>query len=223
MSAIPIAVLTNGTLFYQPDVREELKLADLVLPSLDAVSEDVFRKINQPHEQIKIKNVIKGLQQFSREYQGEIWLEVFMVKGINDSEAELDLLHQVIKSIAPARVQLNSLDRPPAFSQVQSIAIQDLESIRNKWSDLQVDIIKRVKQRKEIASFSKNLENNILNTIIRRPLTIDDLIHITGKNRLEIYKYIDVLEKEKKVYAQILDDKIFYRSTKKQPLESSSV
>ena len=209
---IPAAVLTNGTLLYLKEVREDLMKADVVLPSLDAVTPHVFSKINRPHKGLSIDLIIDGLITFRNEYSGEIWLEVFIAKDINDSHKELNQIYQAIQKIRPNKVQLNSLDRPPACDNIQPVEINILENIVEKWRDLpvEVEIIKRIRKREEIASFSKNLENNILNTINRRPLTIEDLEALTGKNKLELFKYIDVLEKEKKIQAQIVGDKIFY-------------
>jgi predicted transcriptional regulator len=111
-------------------------------------------------------------------------------------------------------VQLNSLDRPPAYPGVTAVDTALLEQIAAGWKNLPipVDIIRRASNRKEIFAFSKNLEHNILNTIKRRPLAIEDLEELTGKKRCEIYKYIDILEKEKKISAKIVGDKIFYSS-----------
>jgi wyosine [tRNA(Phe)-imidazoG37] synthetase (radical SAM superfamily) len=209
---IPVAVLTNGTLLYLKEVQEDLMKADVVLPSLDAVTPHVFSKINRPHKGLSIDLIIDGLITFRNEFSGEIWLEVFIAKGINDNEEELDKIFRNIKKIKPDKVQLNSLDRPPACDNIQPVEIKTLENIIEKWKDLpvEVEIIKRIRKRDEIISFSRNLENNILNTINRRPLTIEDLEALTSKNKLELFKYIDVLEKEKKIQVQIVGNKIFY-------------
>jgi wyosine [tRNA(Phe)-imidazoG37] synthetase (radical SAM superfamily) len=210
MTSIPIAVLTNGTLLYLKEARDEIIDADVVLPSLDAVSPGIFSRINRPHPELDINDIIQGLVDFKREFNGEIWLEVFIARSINDSDEELANFYRAVKKIQPHRVQLNSLDRPPAVEGTQPADLETLERIQEQWGDLTVDIIKRIRQREEIAAFSFNLENNILNTIKRRPLTVDDLETLTGKNRLEIFKYLDVLEKEKKVLPKIVGDKIFY-------------
>lgn len=210
MTDIPTAVLTNGTLLYDPEVRVDLALADLVLPSLDAVTPEVFAKINRPHCELDIGRIIEGLIAFRNQYPGEIWLEIFIAAGINDGDAELDKIYHAVRKIRPDKVQLNSLDRPPAYEDIREVCIETLEKIKEKWRDLPVEIVKRIRKRKEIASFSRNLENNIVNTINRRPLTIEDLEALTGKNKLELFKYIDVLEKEKKIKAQVVGDKIFF-------------
>jgi wyosine [tRNA(Phe)-imidazoG37] synthetase (radical SAM superfamily) len=213
MTSIPIAVLTNGTLLHLEEVRDELAQAHLVLPSLDAVTPGVFAGINRPHPALDIDTVIRGLAAFRAQFKGQIWLEVFIAKGINDSEAELAHLYRTINEIRPDRVQLNSLDRPPAVEDVQAVSLETLETIKKKWRGLTVQIIKRIRKREEIAAFSNNLENNILNTIKRRPLTIDDLEILTNKKRLELFKYIDVLEREKRIFPRIVEGKVFYSPT----------
>jgi wyosine [tRNA(Phe)-imidazoG37] synthetase (radical SAM superfamily) len=212
MTDIPVAILTNGTLLHMKEVRKDIADADLVLPSLDAVTPAAFKRINKHHEGLDIDTYINGIKTFRKEFNGPVWLEVFIAKGINDSEEEIDHTYRVVKEIDPDLVQLNSLDRPPAYKDIQPVDRKFLEAVAKKWQDLPVEIVNRVKKREEITAFSSNLENNILNTIQRRPLTIDDLEALTGKDRSELFKYIDVLEKEKKVRPKIVGDRIFYAS-----------
>ena len=110
-----VAVLTNGTLLHLPEVRRDLLAADVVLPSLDAATPSGFQQINQPCEELGIDRIIDGLVSFRREYRGELWLEIFFLMGINTSDSEIDALHAAVKRIGPDRVQLNTLDRPPAY------------------------------------------------------------------------------------------------------------
>src|SRR5690606_21609211 len=107
-----VAVLTNSTLLRDPDVRADLMQADLVVPSLDAVSEEVFQEINRPHPGLTAEGVLTGLVAFAREFPGEVWLEVFIVPGLNDTNAEVSRLKDAIAAISPDRVQINTLDRP---------------------------------------------------------------------------------------------------------------
>ncbi|MGC9356194.1 MAG: radical SAM protein, partial [Mariniphaga sp.] len=108
--AIPVAVLTNGTLFSEARVRKELLMADLVLPSLDAATQACFEKINVPAQGLTIRDYINGLADFKKEFSGIIWLEVFILPGYNDSETELIALKKAIQKIGPDRIQLNTLD-----------------------------------------------------------------------------------------------------------------
>ncbi len=106
-----VAVLTNGTLLSQKEVRSQLKRADVVIPSLDAASEEMYKKINRPHSDLTCHDLISGLMQFRGEHQGKMILETFIVPGANDAEEELELLKGAIKRIKPDLVQLGSLYR----------------------------------------------------------------------------------------------------------------
>ncbi len=215
-TSVPVAVLTNGTLLFQAEVRRDLLPADVVLPSLDAATPEAFHKLNQPHPDLVLQKIIAGLIQFRQEYPGNIWLEIFLVEGINTGAEELAALHEAIKKVAPDKVQLNTLDRPPAYPGVRAADLPFLEGVRRLWPDLPVEIIKRVHRREEILAFSQNLENSILNTIRRRPLTIHDLETMTGMRREELFQYLDVLEREKKVRTAISGGNIFYEAADKK-------
>ena len=208
---IKICLLTNTTLFNLKEVREGAKVFDIVLPSLDAVLEDEFNKINKPHKEIKLENIINGLKEFKKEYKGEIWLEIFFAKGVNDSKMHVDKLYKVVKEIFPYKVQLNSLDRPPAYEGVESVSKEFLENIVRNWKDLNVEIISRYKTRESISDYSRNLEELILNALKIRPYTFEDLQTIFNKDKTTLNKYIDLLESEKKIKAVIIENKIFYK------------
>ena len=113
MSPIPVAVLTNGSLLYLDEVRDDLLQADIILPSLDAVSEEVFTRINRPHKGILVEKVIEGLVEFRKDYQGQIWLEILFCKGINDGEDELHQMKRAVDRMQPDRIQINTVVRPP--------------------------------------------------------------------------------------------------------------
>jgi wyosine [tRNA(Phe)-imidazoG37] synthetase (radical SAM superfamily) len=210
ISAVSLAVLTNGTLLFREDVRHELLAADVVLPSLDAAVAGSFARINKPSPELDLEIIIAGMEAFRREYAGKIWLEVFILKGVNDSVADLAALHAALRRIQPDKVQLNTLDRPPAYPGIASVDFPHLEEICDQWPDLPVEIIKRANCREEISAFNSNLENSLLNTIRRRPLTMNDLVALTAKDESELHRYLDILEKEKKIKPVIQDGKIFY-------------
>ncbi len=108
----PVAVITNSTLLTSPSVRRELDAADVVLPSLDAATKDTFQRINRPAPDLRIDAIIDGLKAFRKEFSGEIWLEMMLVKGVNEEEAEL--ISRAAESTSPDRIQLNTVVRPPA-------------------------------------------------------------------------------------------------------------
>ena len=116
---IPVAVITNGSLLHLPEVRTSLSTADAVLPSLDAGNPVSFRHINRPHPGIRYHQYIDGLQKFREDYKGKFWIEVMLIKDINDSEDELKAIYQILKRIEPEEIHLNLPTRPPAETWIQ--------------------------------------------------------------------------------------------------------
>ncbi len=108
------AVITNSSLLWRKDVREELSISDICLPSLDAVSENVFRRINRPHRSLTAEKVVSGLLEFADDYEGELMLEVMLVKGYNDSVEELEKIARVASEMKPDRIHILTPTRPPA-------------------------------------------------------------------------------------------------------------
>jgi len=208
---IPVAVLTNGTLFYDKKVRDELLGANVVLPSLDAAREDTFRKINRPAQGLTIKKCINGLADFRKAYSGQIWLEVFFAPGYNDREADLIALKNAFEQIKPDQIQLNTLDRPGTVNNVQRASMEYLERVIDFWQLPNVEIIAAAPERKNIQSYRKDAEMVILETIARRPCTVDDLVKILGQHTNEINKYLDVLEAEGMVEPVRQERGIFYQ------------
>jgi wyosine [tRNA(Phe)-imidazoG37] synthetase (radical SAM superfamily) len=212
---IPVAILTNGTLLQFKQVRNEIMKADLVLPSLDAATDAVFRKINRPPKTLTIENCIEGLVSFRNEYSGKINLEVFILPRYNNSLDELNELKKAILRIKPDAVQLNTLDRPGTLPNLIPASRNELQNIINYWNLGNVEIIASAPERKKIQSYRSDTETAILETISRRPCTLDDLTKILGKHINEINKYLDVLEDEKKITTIKQERGLFY-TVKKQ-------
>lgn len=212
---IPVAVLTNGTLLYNPDVRHQIHNADVVLPSLDSATKTGFLKINRPQKNLKLEDYIQGLIDFRKEYPGQIWLEVFILPGYNDSKEELKALKQAILEINPDRIQLNTLDRPGTIKNLHSASRQDLQQIIDFWALDHVEIIAAAPLRKNIPSYRGDIESTILQTIARRPCTALDLSQLLGIHINEVNKYLDVLDAEHKIESISGDRGFFYQISKK--------
>ncbi len=123
----PVAVVTNGSLLRMPEVREELLAADVVLPSLDAGSERLYRQINRPHRDLDFEGFLGGMEAFRSEYSGQIWMEVMLIGGLNDHEEALQDLASALARVRPDEVHLNVPVRPPDESWVQPPTPERLE------------------------------------------------------------------------------------------------
>ncbi len=212
---IPVAVLTNGTLFNNKQVRREILDADLVLPSLDVASDLSFRKINRPFHSLNIEDYIDGLIEFRKEYKGKIWLEVLIIPGYNNGKEDLKLLKEAFNKIKPNSIQLNTLDRPGVIPGLKAASKEELEQIADFWGLDNIEIIAAAPSRKEVKSFRDDVESAILETIFRRPCTVDDLVKILGLHMNEINKYLDVLEADNKIKSVRQERGVFYQTTNK--------
>ena len=114
LTDLPVAVITNGATLYQPDVRQALLVADAVLPSLDAGKPWLYRKINRPHPEITLDRLLGGLEAFSGAFHGNLWVEVMLVNGLNDTEIALTDIATALKAIRPDEIHINMPTRPPA-------------------------------------------------------------------------------------------------------------
>ena len=122
LTKAPVAVITNGALLSDPQVRSELSKADIVLPSMDAFDEDSWKKIDRPHGKLDFNAVMKGLQTFSHEYTGQLWLEIMLIDGINTSDTALNALKKLAGTVRHDRLYINTPVRPPAESFVSAPA-----------------------------------------------------------------------------------------------------
>lgn len=135
LTNIPVAVLTNSSLLSDADVRRALFNADLIITTLNAVSQNVFEKISQPLEQQKIEDIINGLVLLRREYRGKIYLEIMLVKGINDSFKEMEKLKEVVDKIRPEKIQLVMPSRPPSEDWVLAPDLKTVKEIQEIFGE----------------------------------------------------------------------------------------
>ena len=135
ITAVPVAIITNASLLNIIAVRQALLEADLIIPSLDAVSPEVFIRIDRPEAGIKIEDIINGLMALRKEFKGKIWLEVMLVKGINDNLRHIKKLKDIIGKINPDKIQLNSPVRTTAQENILAVDKKKLEKFREILGD----------------------------------------------------------------------------------------
>jgi wyosine [tRNA(Phe)-imidazoG37] synthetase (radical SAM superfamily) len=119
MTDLPVAVITNGSLLFLPEVREGLITADAVLPSLDAGNADLYRRINRPHPELTFERLLTGMKDFRKIYKNQLWIEVMLVKGLNDGKKELEEIATLLEQIKPDEVHIVKPDRPPVETWVR--------------------------------------------------------------------------------------------------------
>jgi wyosine [tRNA(Phe)-imidazoG37] synthetase (radical SAM superfamily) len=209
MTKIPIVVLTNSSGLTGKKGREDLLGADIVVPSLDAVTPEVFSRINRPHPRLTVEKIVDGLIKFRQEFAGQLWLEVMLVKGVNDGLGHLKKLKETIGRIKPDRVQLNTVVRPPAERYARPLGHRELEKIKT-FLGRDIEIIADFKPKEKRAS-PENIRSAILATVRRRPVTARDISLSLGKPLEEVSKHLSRLLKEKKVKAAIHKGSTYFK------------
>ena len=199
LSRIPVAVLTNGSLLWDRKVREDLSRADLVVPSLDAASEKVFQKVNDPAKGLNAKRVLLGIKEFCDEFAGKVYLEIMLVKGFNDSEEEIKKINRFVGQLKADKIQLNTVIRPPADPGARPLDRQELLNIKALFDpSLPVEIVADF-DRTTSKAYHEDLERAIIELLRRRPTRKDEMATALGIHPNEIVKYLQVLEKNKRI------------------------
>jgi wyosine [tRNA(Phe)-imidazoG37] synthetase (radical SAM superfamily) len=212
ITKIPVALLTNGTLFFDRQVRAESSAADVVMPSLDAADQKTFEIINRPNVDISIEKLIAGLEAFRNEYVGRIWLEVFFVDGINTSPEHIKKFQDVIRIIRPDKVHINTVVRPPAEKNVLRVSDKSLSEIAAQIGPL-AEII-ACPQIPENIQAADVTDIDVLSMLERRPCTIEDISAGFSIKKEDAEKYVQYLINNKKIISEKQGAREFFRVLK---------
>jgi wyosine [tRNA(Phe)-imidazoG37] synthetase (radical SAM superfamily) len=187
-----VAILTNGTLLYRADVRAECVKADVVCPTLDAADAAVFEAVHRPTHGITIEKLVSGLEQFRREYSGQIWLEVFLVAGVNTGAEQIEKLKGLIRRIQPDRVHLNTAVRPPAEPNVQAVPAATLDAIaRQIGGNCEVIGAPRAAVSEE---HRQRAQADVVAVLKRRPCSVEDICTGLAMDRAEVLRHLTDLQ-----------------------------
>jgi wyosine [tRNA(Phe)-imidazoG37] synthetase (radical SAM superfamily) len=216
IAEIPVAVLTNGTLLYRPDVRADCAKADAVLPSLDAGDEETFRKINRPHTDISIEKLVSGLCAFRKEFAGQIWLELFLVRGLNDSAEQIAKLNKLIKRIQPDKVQLNTTVRPAAEPRVEKLDAERLQAIAAQLGP-DCEVIADALSgpcAKHVRKGGTEAED-VLSMLKRRPCSLNEVCSGLGIRRNEAIKFLADFQRLGVISSEEKDGTTFFKANQR--------
>jgi wyosine [tRNA(Phe)-imidazoG37] synthetase (radical SAM superfamily) len=209
MTKVPIAVLTNGSLLWQDEVRQQLMDAHLVIPSLDAGGSDLFQTVNRPHRSISFKQMLDGLITFRQQYHGQYWLEVFLLDGKTATDREARMIAEAVGRIKPDRVQLNTATRPTAEESAVMVDRQRMEDLAKLFNP-SAEVIADYRRVHAQSDFAAGREA-VLEMIQRRPCTQEDIAAGLGMHRNEVIKYIEELNTKELLEKHTSGDKLFYR------------
>jgi len=210
-SSKPICVITNGALLNSPEVRKELASADVVLPSLDAGDEKLFIKINRPHPSIEYEKTIQGYIDFRKEFNGKFWIEIMLMKGINDSKEELLKIKNKLDLIKPDRIDINVPIRPPTESWVQipdKNIIPILNDVFGEYNNITFP------ERGIFSVFSSNFEIELKNLLERHPMRQDQIFETFSSkkfNEQDLLLQLNSLASQNRIKKVIYNNQTFWK------------
>jgi wyosine [tRNA(Phe)-imidazoG37] synthetase (radical SAM superfamily) len=208
ITSIPIAVLTNSTLFCLPEVRKDCADADVILPSLDAGDQQTYEAINRPIKQLTFDMLVEGLCALKREFLGQVWLEVFFVDKFNTDDAQIAKISEAIKKIRPDKVHLNTAVRPTAEKGIEKVDSARLEEIARRLSpncEVVADFISghcRVN--------ASDVPQTLLSMLKRRPCSLNDICSALGLDASSALVYIDTLKEQGVIWSENKQGKTFF-------------
>lgn len=209
----PAVLLSNGSLFHLPEVREAAGHADVVKLSLSAWDEASFRLVNRPHPDLDFERHLAGLRAFRPTYAGQIWLEVFLIEGVNSAPETVQRIAALAASIAPDQIHLNTAVRPPADASVQPVTLEKLNVLAALFHP----------RATVIASFSSRLgddlavnEDRLLDMLRRRPCTARQIADVFGLHLNEVAKYTGNLLRMRQIQTLRRGGEIFFEASERE-------
>jgi len=211
LSQKPICVITNGSLLYERDVKDDLLISDVVLPTLDAGDEKLYIKINRPHPSIKFEKMIQGYIDFREEFKGKFWIEIMLMKGINDSKEELLKIKNKLDLIKPDRIDINVPIRPPTESWVQipdKSVIPILNDVFGQYNNINFP------ERGKFSVFNSSFEIELNNLLERHPMRQEQIFETFCSkkfNEQDALLQLNTLASKNKIKKIIYNNQIFWK------------
>ncbi|MGD8388587.1 MAG: radical SAM protein [Desulfobacteraceae bacterium] len=217
-TSIPAVVLTNGTLLHLPEVRDAACRANVVKVSLSAWDNDSFGWVNRPHSSLRFDRVVDGQKAFRKQFQGELWMEVFLVAGMNSTPSDVKRIAAVAREIEPDRIQLNTVVRPPTEAFAEPLSMDQLLSLCPFFHP-EATVIAEFHLEKDLKA-QVNKET-VLAMLKRRPCTAEQIAKVFNMHLNEVSKYIGNLLRTGQVRAERRNRSIYY-SARREKTEPGS-
>jgi wyosine [tRNA(Phe)-imidazoG37] synthetase (radical SAM superfamily) len=202
--SLPLVVITNGSLLWDAEVRKELQAADEVIPSMDAVAADVFKRVNSPHPSLDLAAILEGLRAFRMEYRGRLRIEVLLASGYNDQPEHLLQFYDVIEQLAPDAVELNTVVRPPAKPGVRGLTEMEMKSVLQFFPAEKTSIVGSYCGCAD-AIRNSDLAGRVVEMVLRRPCTLPEMVASLGVDAGELTAALTALEEKKQLVRSFFD------------------
>jgi wyosine [tRNA(Phe)-imidazoG37] synthetase (radical SAM superfamily) len=209
IATVPVALLTNGSLLFNDEVLERVLAADVVVPSLDAPDRNVFETVNRPHPSLTFDQLIDGLINLGKSKGPRVWLEVLLLRGINDTPGQIERFKNWMEKINPEKIHLNTVVRPPVENYAAPLSEDQLIKIQKIWGP-RAEIISGPAQDK-VQTKSNLQESKICDLVARRPCTAEDIAQFLGLSLEETVPILNRLIQGENIIYELFNRQGFYR------------
>ena len=199
-----LLILSNGSTIVDASIQNTLSKIEIVKLSLDCVSERCFKRLDRAHTGIRIEAIVEGMKAFRKRFHGALIIEILVVETLNDTREEFERLNRVLQEIKPDRIDIGTIDRPPAY-EVRGVSIEKLVELSHCLSDLPVNIAYKKNYIPEKRTFS---EEEILELLKRRPQSFEDIRLCFDTTSLS---HLETLLAQKKLHVKNIAGVEFYK------------
>ncbi|MDZ7830492.1 MAG: radical SAM protein [Desulfobacterales bacterium] len=206
---IPVTVLTNGSMLMFPAVMADLMAADVVLPSFDACTPEMFQKINRPCPEIGFEEMAEGLVHFREAYTGQIWVEIFLIQGMNTADADIQAFKYSMDRVQPDKIHLNTAVRPTAEAGISRPSDARLIQIKQMLGDRAEIVVPY--QGEAAGAAGSALKEDLIQLLSRRPCTLKDIAHGLNTHPHEILKYLEPMVSAGAIEMVRKDEETYYQ------------
>lgn len=219
-STIPAVLLTNGTMFHLPEVRDAASVANVVKVSLSAWDQPSYGWVNRPHRVLTFDQLIEGQKTFRAQFKEKLWMEVFLVAGMNSIPSDVHKIAALAREIGPDRIHLNTVVRPPAEEFAEPLSGQCLASLCHLFRPI-AEVIAEFSTEKDFNLYAN--KEMVLSTLRRRPCTADQIARGFGMHLNEVSKYLGNLVRAGQIREERKNSTVYYAAAKMEKTDYANV
>jgi len=215
---IKIAVITNSSLIWDVKVRGDLSKADWVSVKIDAISQNIWRKINRPHGSLKLQEVLAGISEFSHSFKNELATETMLIQNINDHSEELEKIADFINDLKLKKSYISIPIRPPAEKWVKSAGENKINRAFQIFKEHGIETEYLIGYEGNTFGYTGDLEEDIFGITAVHPIRKDGMLELLKKAGKDWSTVEKLLHEDKLMEVEYNDKKFYVRKLPKKML-----
>lgn len=208
---IKIAIITNSSLIWKRDVRDDLYKADWVSLKIDAINQNIWRKINRPHGSSKLRRILEGISEFSHSFNNDLTTETMLIQDVNDHTKELEKIADFIKDLNPKKSYISIPTRPPAESWVKATSEKKLAFAYQTFIENNIPTEHLIGYEGNAFAYTGDIEEDLLSIMSVHPIREEGVKELLTKADADWSTIEKLIEQGKIVETSYEDNKFYMR------------